>query len=46
MLFTLVVGWPDTAHDIRILSTTIKEIKDVFPHPPKGKDNLIVVINY
>ncbi|XP_058733700.1 protein ALP1-like [Vicia villosa] len=38
MLFTfVVVGWPGTAHDTRILSSTIEEMKNVFPHPPEGK---------
>ncbi|XP_057457423.1 uncharacterized protein LOC130748254 [Lotus japonicus] len=38
MLFTfVVVGWSGTAHDTRILSSTIEEMKNVFPHPPEGK---------
>jgi hypothetical protein len=45
MLFTfVVVGWPGTAHDTRILSTTIEEMKNVFPHPPEGNHNLICII--
>ncbi|PNX63325.1 hypothetical protein L195_g053448 [Trifolium pratense] len=42
MLFTfVVVGWPGTAHDTRILSSVIEEMKSVFPHPPEGKYNLV-----
>ncbi|XP_017981016.1 PREDICTED: putative nuclease HARBI1 [Theobroma cacao] len=38
MLFTfVVVGWPGTAHDTRIFSTVLEEMKNVFPHPPEGK---------
>jgi hypothetical protein len=45
MIFTfVVVGWPSTAHDTRILSTTIEEMKNVFPHPPEGNHNLICII--
>lgn len=37
MLFTfVVVGWPSTAHDTRILSCVIEEIKNVFLHPPEN----------
>ena len=55
MLFTfIVVGWPGTAHDSRILSTVLEEMKSVFPHPPKGtisfihytNIDLIFLINY
>ncbi|GAU48963.1 hypothetical protein TSUD_406710 [Trifolium subterraneum] len=42
MLFTfVVVGWPDIAHDTRILSSVIEEMKSVFPHPPEGKYYLV-----
>ncbi|KAI9087913.1 hypothetical protein K1719_030243 [Acacia pycnantha] len=38
MIFTFaVVGWPGTAHDARILSSVLEEMKSVFPHPPEGK---------
>lgn len=42
MLITfVVVGWPGTAHDTRILSSAIEEMKTVFPHPPEGIYDLI-----
>ncbi|XP_045797408.1 putative nuclease HARBI1 [Trifolium pratense] len=42
MLITfVVVGWPGTAHDTRILSSVIEEMKSVFPHPPEGKYYLV-----
>ncbi|XP_057452625.1 uncharacterized protein LOC130744460 [Lotus japonicus] len=42
MLITfVVVGWPGTAHDTRILSSAIEDIKTVFPHPPEGKYYLV-----
>ncbi|KAK4280450.1 hypothetical protein QN277_012075 [Acacia crassicarpa] len=38
MIFTfVVVGWPGLAHDTRILSSVLEEMKSVFPHPPEGK---------
>jgi hypothetical protein len=40
----VVVGWPSTAHDTSILSTTIEKMKIVFPHPLEGKHNLIFII--
>jgi hypothetical protein len=41
MLITfVVVGWPGTAHDTRILSSVIEEMKSVFPHPPEGMTNI------
>jgi hypothetical protein len=43
MLFTfVVVGWPGTTHDTRILSSVIEEMKSVFPHPPEGMHNFII----
>jgi hypothetical protein len=43
MLITfVVVGWPGTAHDTRILSCVIEEMKSVFPHPPEGMHNFII----
>jgi len=43
MFFTfIVVGWPGTAHDTRILSSVIEEMKSVFTHPPEGTHNFIL----
>ena len=43
MLFTfVVVGWPGTSHDTRILSSVIEEMKSVFPHPLDGTHNFIL----
>ena len=37
LIFTFaVVGWPGSAHDTRILSSVLEEMKSVFPHPPEG----------
>ena len=46
MLITfVVVGWPGTAHDTRILTSVLEEMKNVFPHPPEGTINLFFFIN-
>ena len=37
LLFTFVIsGWPGSAHDAKILATTLQDHNDVFPHPPNG----------
>jgi len=42
-LFTfVVVGWPDTADDTRILSYVIEEMKNVFLHPPECTHNFFL----
>lgn len=42
MLITfVVVGWPGIAHETRILTSVLEEMKNVFPHPPKGKYYLV-----
>jgi len=47
MLITfVVVGWPGTAHDTRILTSVLAEMKNVFPHPPEGMINLFFFFFY
>jgi hypothetical protein len=37
MRFTFVVaGWPDSAHDTRILNHALTNFGDRFPKPPAG----------
>jgi hypothetical protein len=44
MLITfVVVGWSGTAHDTRILTSVLEEMKNVFPHPPEGTINLFFI---